>query len=630
MLLETIQCPDDIKALSSMEMIRLSVEIREFLINNLSQTGGHLASNLGVVELTLALHKVFNTPKDKIIWDVGHQSYVHKLLTGRREKFPTIRQFDGLSGFPKRCESPHDCFETGHSSTSISAAVGMAKARDLQEKDHSVIAVIGDGALTGGMAFEAMNYAGHTDLDVTVILNDNGMSISQNVGGLSTYLRRLRMAPAYTHIKGETKNILSSVPVVGKGLTQSIHKFKTGLKIMLANGMIFEGLGYNYYGPIDGHNFEELVEVLHMSKKVQGPKLIHVMTTKGKGYSPAEKNPDLFHGVGPFEIKTGNNLKKSGPSYSKVFGQTLVELARQDQRIVAITAAMPEGTGLGAFMKTFPQRFFDVGIAEQHGVTMAAGLAASGMKPVVAIYSTFLQRAYDQVIHDVCIQNLPVVFAIDRCGLVGNDGETHHGMFDLSYLNAVPNMTVLSPKDGPELVRMLTYALLEHKRPIAIRYPRGEAISLNNNEKIENSKDLSDVCRPEILVSGSDGLIVAVGKMVNTALETQKILKEYGVEYTVVNARQVSPINTQFFETCLEGVSFQHVFTLEDNNVSGGFGTAFLKWIHESKLDVPVSCFGIPSRFIPHGSVDILFETLGLNPAGVAQSILKKIQKKES
>ncbi len=503
MVLDKINLPSDLKKLSEDDLIRLSVEIRDFLIKNISITGGHLASNLGVVELTLALHKVFDMPNDKIIWDVGHQSYVHKMITGRKDEFKTLRQYGGMSGFPKRSESEFDSFDTGHSSTSISAAIGMAIARDQIGESSNIIAVIGDGAMTGGMAFEALNHAGHKKLDITIIINDNDMSISENVGGLSSYLRKLRMAPAYTNIKGGTKNVLSSIPVVGKGITHSVHKFKTGVKVMLTNGMLFDELGYQYYGAVDGHNIRELVETLESSKKVKGPKIIHIITKKGKGYMPAEKNPNLFHGISQFDIKTGEVLSKKPASFSKVFGEYLVELAGINKKIVAITAAMIEGTGLKPFKESFPDRLIDVGIAEQHAVTMAAGLAVGGMKPVVAIYSTFLQRAYDQIIHDVCIQNLNVVFAIDRAGLVGADGETHHGLFDISYLSTIPNMTVLCPKDSLELKAMMKYAINEHNAPIAIRYPRGAADNEYLAKQITKFKESNkSINMPEIIVNG--------------------------------------------------------------------------------------------------------------------------------
>lgn len=618
MLLDKISSPEELKKMSKSDLIRLSVEIREFLLNSISKTGGHLASNLGVVELTLAMHKVYDSPKDKFVWDVGHQAYVHKLITGRQESFGQLRQFGGMSGFPKRCESVHDCFETGHSSTSISAAVGLAMARDLKKEDHNVVAVIGDGALTGGMAFEAMNHAGHGDLDFTVILNDNEMSISENVGGLSKQLRRLRMAPAYANIKGETKGILSSIPHVGDGLTKSITKFKSGLKVMLVNGMLFESLGYHYYGPIDGHNLDELINVFEMAKSVKGPKLIHVITKKGRGYLPAEKNPAAYHGVGAFDVKTGVQPKKVDKSYSGVAGRTLVELAKENEKLVAITAAMPEGTGLKDFMKAYPNRFIDVGIAEQHAVTMAAGLAAEGFKPVFAVYSTFLQRAYDQIIHDVCLQNLPVVFAIDRAGLVGNDGETHHGVFDLSYLTHIPNMTVLAPKDGPELERMLKYAVNEHEGPIAIRYPRGTAPDF---EGVEGS-----VLEPEVVRDGNDLTILAVGSMLKTALETADILNENGIFASVVNPRCIYPLNKSKLKTIIDKNTSGYIVTMEDNVVEGGFGSSISRWLDEEPSDMLIQNLGIPNKFVEHGNVDMLMTSLGLDSKNIAKRIQMKMK----
>lgn len=618
MLLDKISSPDELKKMNKADLIRLSVEIREFLINSISKTGGHLASNLGVVELTIALHKVFDSPNDKFVWDVGHQAYVHKLLTGRKESFGQLRQFGGMSGFPKRCESVHDCFETGHSSTSISAAVGLAKARDLKKQDHSVVAIIGDGAMTGGMAFEAMNHAGHDDLDLTVILNDNEMSISENIGALSKQLRRLRMAPAYANIKGETRSMLSSIPHVGEGITKSITKLKSGLKVMLVNGMLFEGLGYHYYGPIDGHNLDELMNVLEMSKSVKGPKLIHVITKKGRGYMPAEKNPAAYHGVGPFDVKTGVAPKKGNASYSGIFGKTMMELAEKNENVVAMTAAMPDGTGLSGFMKTYPERFIDVGIAEQHAVTMAAGLAAEGIKPVFAVYSTFLQRAYDQIIHDVCLQNLPVVFAIDRAGLVGDDGETHHGVFDLSYLSHIPNMTVLAPKDGPELEKMLKYAVEEHDGPIAIRYPRGSAMNLGETD--------NDVMEPQVLKSGEDVTILAAGKMVTVALETAELLEQAGVNATVVNTKRIYPLPKESLGNIIRDHKSNYVVTIEDNVIESGLGSAVSSWASEEGLALSIQNLGVPNRFVEHGNVDKLMTSLGLDSKSVAKRIQMKMK----
>ncbi len=631
MLLENIHSSSDVKKLSEQDFIRLAVEIRNFLIENVSKTGGHLAPSLGVVELTLAIHKVFNLPTDKVIWDVGHQSYVHKILTGRKEQFPTLRQYGGLSGFPKRCESEYDVFDTGHSSTSISAAVGMARARDLLGQEGEVIAVIGDGAMTGGMAFEAMNNAGHSDLDITVILNDNEMSISENVGGLSSHLRNLRMAPAYTNLKVETRELLSSIPKVGSKLTNYVHRLKTGVKVMLTDGMIFEGLGYQYYGPVDGHNISQLIQTLEMSKAVKGPKLIHVITKKGKGYMPAENKPDLFHGISPFDIKTGETASKKAISFSKVFGNKLVDLAEKNDRVVAITAAMEQGTGLSEFKKAFPNRFFDVGIAEQHAVTMAAGLAVSGMKPVVAVYSTFLQRAFDQIIHDVCIQNLDVVFAVDRAGLVGNDGETHHGTFDLNYFGSMPNMMVLSPKDGDELSSMLQYALLEHSGPIAIRYPRGSAELtkdiahrfLDDNEEISSEQ----ITKPELLKQGKDGMIISVGNMLSMAFDVSDELASRNLDYAIVNARCVHPISQGSWNELLKNSNTDKIITIEDGMLSAGFGNRLESFVHKFTSDAKVLSFGIPDVFVPQGDIAILRQSIGLTAPDISQSIMNTFYK---
>ncbi len=626
MLLDNINSPKDLKKLTKEDLVRLSVEIREFLIHNVSKTGGHIAPSLGVVELTLALHKVFDLPKDKIIWDVGHQSYVHKILTGRKDQFSTLRQFGGLSGFPKRSESEYDVFDTGHSSTSISAAVGIANARDLKGESGEVIAVIGDGAMTGGMAFEAMNNVGNSDLNITVILNDNEMSISKNVGGLSSHLSHLRMAPAYTNIKGRTGKALKSIPKIGDNLFRYADRFKTGIKIMFTNGMIFQGLGYQYYGAIDGHNITELIETLEMSKEVKGPKLIHVITKKGKGYRPAENKPDLFHGISAFDIKTGQTISKKEESFSKVLGKSLVELASNDDKIVAITAAMEQGTGLSVFKEKFPNRFFDVGIAEQHAVTMAGGMAVSGMKPVVAVYSTFLQRAYDQIIHDICIQNLHVVFAVDRAGLVGNDGETHHGVFDLSYFGNMPNMTILAPKDGNELFKMMEYALTEHNAPIAIRYPRGKADLLADYD-IDTNKRYSDkyITKPEIILEGNDGIIISVGNMLSMALDISNNLKHDNINYAVVNARCVTPISNKSWFGILSSLNTDKIITLEDGILIGGFGSRFNNFIKSLYKNSSILNFGIPNKFVPQGNIDILRKSIGLTSENITNMIKNKL-----
>ena len=604
------------------EMKILARDIRQFLLEKVSKTGGHIASNLGVVELTLALHRVFNSPKDKIIWDVGHQAYVHKILTGRKEEFDTLRQFNGLSGFPKCNESQHDCFETGHSSTSISAGLGMAVARDIKGEDYSVVSIIGDGALTGGMAFEALNHAGHSKNDLIVILNDNEMSISENVGGLSKYLNRLRTEPAYYKVKDDVESILSRIPAIGKTVVKTAHKAKDTIKYFFVPGIIFEELGFTYIGPVDGHNMPELIGVLNRAKKIKGPVLIHTITKKGKGYRFAERHPDKYHGIGPFNLKTGEKIgSKKNKTYSQVFGESLVELAESNPNIVAITAAMPAGTGLKEFSVKYPNRFFDVGIAEQHAVTFAAGLASNGLKPVFAVYSTFLQRGFDQVIHDVCLQNLPVVFGIDRAGLVGNDGETHHGVFDISFLSSIPNLKILAPKDGNELKKMLKYAFNQNN-PIAIRYPRGETIDINNND------DLDDIYRnkAEIITKGKDICIIAIGKMVAYALEVAKILEKENIHSTVINARFIKPLDEERILGELSNVDT--IVTLEDNIKIGGFGSSIVDLISRENLkNKNISVYGHSDKFIEHGNTNTLFKEYKLDPESIALDLIKKIKK---
>lgn len=615
-LLDKINSPQDLKKLSIDELEKLKSEIREELLETVSKTGGHLAANLGVVELTIALHRVFESPKDKLIWDVGHQSYVHKLLTGRRKWFNTLRQYNGISGFPKRSESIHDVFETGHSSTSISAAVGMALARDLNAEKYSVISVIGDGALTGGMAFEALNYAGHLDTDLIVILNDNEMSISNNVGGLSSYLTRIRTDPAYYRVKADTEFLLKKIPAIGKTVAKTVERLKDSIKYFLVPGMLFEELGFTYLGPIDGHNIKNLIESLRMAKKTKGPVLLHVITSKGKGYKLAEENPNKFHGISPFNIKTGELLKKKGKTYSQIFGNTLVELAKANKKIVAITAAMPDGTGLKEFSHQFPDRLFDVGIAEQHATTMAAGLAAQGFKPVVAIYSTFLQRAFDQIIHDVCLQNLPVVFAVDRAGIVGEDGETHHGVFDLSYLKMIPNMVVMAPKDENELKEMLLTAV-EYNGPIAIRYPRGSVLNVEMDAEIRKI----DIGKAEILKSGNDAAIIAIGSMVYPSLKAAEFLEKNGINVAVINSRFVKPLDEKLLISIARKV--KKIVTVEENSLIGGFGSAVLELLEKNRLfDIKIERMGLPDEFIKHGSRDILLKTYCLTSG----DIIKKVE----
>jgi len=619
-LLDNIESPEDIRRLDLAQLETLADEIREFLIERVSVTGGHLASNLGVVELTLALHKVFKTPKDKIIWDVGHQSYVHKIITGRREQFETLRQFGGISGFPKHCESEYDCFDTGHSSTSISAALGYAKARDILHEDYSVVAVIGDGAMTGGMAFEALNDAGRSPNNLIIILNDNGMSISKNVGGFSRYLSKIRTQPIYYKAKEDIDTFLNKLPAIGKTAARALNMAKGTIKYIVLPGILFEELGVKYLGPIDGHNLNELVKVLSNAKGMKGPVLIHVMTQKGKGYSFAENKPQEFHGVSPFEIETGEVKTNSGPTYSDVFGERIVQLASKDPKVVAITAAMPLGTGLDRFSKVYPERFFDVGIAEQHAVTFAAGLAKAGLKPVVAIYSTFLQRSYDQIIHDVALQKLHVVFAIDRAGLVGEDGETHQGLYDLSYLSHIPNLTIAAPADYDEFVRMLDYAVLENDGPIAIRYPRGTGKDMISQPvPVEPGRGVK-------IISGDDVTIAAAGKMVETALKAAELLLEKGIRAEVINARFVKPLDEQMI---LDSVSKTHALaTIEDNCVRGGFGSSILELLNSNGSYVRAKLFGFPDMPITHGSRDVLYRKFGLDAESIAKDIEKLLMTK--
>lgn len=613
----------DVKRLNKGQLEALSSEIREFLINALSQTGGHLASNLGVVEMTLALHYCFNTPKDKIIWDVGHQSYVHKILTGRQDGFKTLRQSNGMSGFPKLEESKHDGFGTGHSSTSISVALGMATARDLKGEDNAVIAVIGDGSMTGGMAFEALNHAGRGNTNLIVILNDNEMSISENVGGLSKYLTKIRTDETYLGAKEDIHKILGKIPVVGETMVKAVRRTKEGIKTLLLPGELFEELGFTYIGPIDGHNTQQLIQVLNKAKKTSGPVLIHLKTKKGKGYCFAEDHPEKYHGVSPFVPETGTAVSTKAPgNYSSAFGQSLIDMAKEDTKIVAITAAMPEGTGLSLFSKIYPNRFIDVGIAEQHAVTFAAGLAAEGYKPVVAIYSTFLQRAYDQIIHDVCIQNLPVIFAIDRGGIVGEDGATHQGVFDLSFLSHIPNISIMAPKNYAELKYMLSFAAT-YPGPVAIRYPRGsegKEVALRDSQTITYGTS-------EILQTGKDVAIVAVGKMVEVALQAAKILKEKGVNPYVINARFVKPIDQETLTSISDNI--REIITLEDNMISGGFGENLATILRKNKTlnHININNLGYPDEFIEHGAVSNIYKKYGLDKNSVAEKVYSVVQK---
>lgn len=617
-MLESIQSPEQLKKLNTQQLVQLAGEIREFLVSNLAVTGGHLAPNLGVVELTLALHHVFNSPQDKLIWDVGHQAYVHKILTGRMHRFNTLRQYKGLCGFPKCSESEHDVWETGHSSTSLSAAIGMAIARDLKKEKHHIVAVIGDGALTGGMALEALNHIGHEKRDLIVVLNDNEMSIAENVGALHNYLSKLRTNGTYIQTKKEVEHLLKKIPAVGGKMARIAERLKDSLKYLLLSGVLFEEFGLTYFGPIDGHNFADLMENMKRAKKTKGPVLLHVITKKGKGYPPAEADSDTFHGLGQYKVDSGELIKTEGPpSYTSVFSRTILRLAQEDERIVAITAAMPGGTGLKAFAEKFPDRFFDVGIAEQHATTLAGAMASQGLKPVFAVYSTFLQRGYDQLLHDVCRQNLNVVFAVDRAGLVGADGETHQGVFDIAFMRMIPNMTIMMPKDENELQHMLYTALRYDRGPIAVRYPRGSGEGVPLDEELHEIP----IGKSEILTPGEHVAIVAFGNMVPTALQAAAILKGEGKHPLVVNARFAKPLDEELlFTLAREGYS---IITLEEGCLAGGFGSAVLETLSQAGYyHTVVECMGVPDEFIEHGSVREQREALGLTPDVVAKKVL--------
>jgi 1-deoxy-D-xylulose-5-phosphate synthase len=610
-LLDSINLPEDIKHLNVDELNSLCRELREYILENVSKTGGHLASNLGVVELTVALHRVFNTPYDKIIWDVGHQTYTHKILTGRKNKMSSLRQLNGISGFPKRNESVFDVFDTGHSSTSVSAAIGMARARDLNKEDYEIVAVIGDGALTGGMAFEAINDAGRSNTKLLIILNDNEMSISKNVGGLSRYLSRIRTTKGYLSTKRDVEKILNKIPV-GKQIKSFLKRAKDGIKQIVVPGMLFEELGLTYMGPIDGHNIHKIIESLERAKNIEGPLLMHVITKKGKGYKFAEERPNEFHGVSAFNIETGEALKKSSQSYSDYFGMKMCELAEKNENVVAITAAMTDGTGLRDFAEKFPNRIYDAGIAEQHAVTMAAGLAASGVIPVVAIYSSFLQRAYDQIIHDVALQNLHVVFAVDRAGLVGNDGETHQGVFDEGFLNLIPNMTVLSPADYREFGNMMEFAL-SYNGPVAIRYPRGSM-----NEYIKNSEQSIVFGKGYIVEEGNDITIAAAGKMVKTAMETREILKSKNIDAEVLNLRFIKPFDK---ELILKSVNKTKSLVIIDEAAVFASYAVNIYNILPKNVDVLVKT--LPDEFIKQGSIEELLKENKLDADSIAAEIIK-------
>ncbi len=614
MILERIEGPWDVKKMTPEQMKTLAAEIRQFLIEKISVTGGHLASNLGVVELTIALYRAFDLPKDKVIWDVGHQSYTHKILSGRKEMFDELRQYGGMSGFPKRKESPYDSFDTGHSSTSISAGLGIAQGRDLLGENYSVVSVIGDGALTGGMAYEALNNAAHLNKNFIIVLNDNNMSISENVGGMSKYLSGLRLGTRYNRLKKRVSNTLLKVPVVGEGLVDKISRTKNSIKQLIIPGMLFENMGITYLGPVDGHDIPEMTKIFKEAKKMDHAVLVHVLTKKGKGYKPAEENPSRFHGVEPFDIKTGKALRtKQFPTYTDVFSKELCQLAEKNPKIVAVTAAMPDGTGLTAFQKAYPKRFFDVGIAEQHAVTSAAGMAAAGLKPVVAVYSSFMQRAFDQILHDVCIQDLPVVFALDRAGLVGSDGETHQGIFDLSYLTCIPNMSVLAPKNLWELERDLQFAMT-YDRPIAIRYPRGQAY-----RGLEEFDSPIEYGKGEILMQGEEIALLAVGSMVSTAEHIRNKLGGEGWNCTLANGRFIKPIDKEL--VCNLADHHKLIVTLEENVLQGGFGLDVTALVHEYAPNVKVLNIALPDAYVEHGNVSVLRETVKIDSDSIIRTM---------
>lgn len=613
-MLEKIQKPNDIKKIPADQLPALAEEIREFIIESLSKTGGHLASNLGVVELTIAMHRVFDLPKDKLIWDVGHQSYTHKILTGRKDGFETLRREGGISGFPKRSESDCDVFDTGHSSTSISAGVGYVRARELKKENYSVISIIGDGALTGGMAYEALNNAASLKSNFIIVLNDNEMSITENVGGMSSYLSGLRTASAYTDFKMDVTKALNRIPGIGPGMVDAMRKTKSSIKQIIIPGMLFENMGLTYLGPVDGHNIPQLIKTFQEAKRFEGPILVHVLTQKGRGYEPAMRHPARFHGAGPFDVKTGLPVGKSNPTYTDVFSTVMRKMGDRRKDVAAVTAAMMTGVGLKRFSNMFPDRCFDVGIAEEHAVTFAAALSLGGITPVVAIYSSFLQRAYDQIMHDVCMQNLHVVFAIDRAGLAGYDGETHHGIFDLSYLGSMPNMTILAPKNLWELSDMIKFAV-DYDGPIAVRYPRGEAYTGLKEFR-------APIClgKSEVIHEGSRVALLAVGSMVKMAEEVQKQLKErMDMDAALVNARFVKPIDEELLRSFAD--TYELVVTLEENVKDGGFGERVLAFAEEEDLPFGVEIIALPDRFIPHGSVLYQMKQVGFTPEDICGRI---------
>ncbi len=621
-ILEHIDNPQQVKTLTNEQLETLAAELRSCIVNTVASNGGHLAPSLGAVELTLALYSVFNADEDKIIWDVGHQAYAHKLLTGRRERFSTLRKKDGITGFPKRSESPYDAFGVGHASTSISAAVGMAIARDMDGKKHQVVAVIGDGALTGGEAFEALNHAGDLGKKLIVVLNDNAMSIDKNVGAMSEYLSRIRVAPEYTKAKEEVKELIKSIPRIGGTVFQAASHIKDGMRSALVPGSMFEELGFHYIGPIDGHNIPLLKEILAQAANYPGPVLVHVNTKKGKGYLPAEINPGKYHGIGAFDVVSGTPVTSAGqpPTYTSIFGRAITELGYKDEDIVAITAAMPSGTGLNEFRAAFPDRFIDVGIAEEHAVTMAAGIAAAGKKPVVALYSTFAQRAYDQLMHDVCLQSLHVTLCLDRAGLVGADGPTHHGVFDFSYLRHMPGMVVMAPKDELEL-RDMVYTAVNHDGPVAVRYPRGAGtgVALLDEDGQEFPMQSMEIGKGEILKSGGKIALLAIGSMVSNALKAAEILSDQGLDVTIVNMRFVKPLDENLLNDLADWMD--GFVTVEENALLGGFGSAVTEFFTDKRIKKPLLRLGIPDHFIEQGNIQELWDICGLTPEKIAVSV---------
>jgi 1-deoxy-D-xylulose-5-phosphate synthase len=624
-ILANVNDPKDIRGLDLLSLNRLAAEIREMIIETVSRSGGHLASSLGAVELTLAIHKVFETPRDRLVWDVGHQAYAHKIITGRKDRFHTLRQKGGLSGFPKRAESPFDCLDVGHSSTSISAATGMAEARCLKGEDFKIVVVIGDGSMTAGMAYEGLNWAGGRNKNLIIILNDNEMSISANVGAMSSYLNRVMTGQTVTRLKTEIKQFLKTIPSIGGQMIRLTQHLEETLKSLIVPGALFEELGFTYVGPLEGHRLDHLIKNLENVRAMEGPVLVHVLTKKGKGYHFAEEDPSRFHGIAPFCVETGSATggDPARPSYTQIFGRTMVRLARENAKVVAITAAMCDGTGLGPFAVEWPERFFDVGIAEQHGVTFAAGLALEGFIPVVAIYSTFMQRAYDQVLHDVCLQNLPVVLALDRGGFVGDDGPTHHGLFDYSYLRAIPNMVVMAPKDENEFQHMLKTAIV-CGRPVAVRYPRGAGVGAVMDE----SPCELPIGRAEVVCEGSDLAIVAIGSTVYPALAAAQKLRQEGIHVRVINARFVKPLDQALLVETSR--SFKKIITVEENVLMGGFGSAVLEMFEQAGIhDVRVKRLGIEDAFVPHATQAELRSIHGIDDAGIMRAVRSMLERDE-